>query len=64
MMDTAEIQAFKSRVELIRLRRPAVAKLLEKSNLGMLRVDVNQALEEIDELIEEFDEAFSETEPD
>lgn len=58
-MDTTDLQAFKDRVELIRQRRPAVAKLLEKSDLGMLRVDVNQALEEIDELLEEFDQAFS-----
>ncbi len=58
-MDTTDLQAFKDRVELIRQRRPAVAKLLEKADLGMLRVDVNQALEEIDELIEEFDQAFS-----
>ncbi len=58
-MDTSDLQAFKDRVELIRQRRPAVAKLLEKADLGMLRVDVNQALEEIDELIEEFDQVFS-----
>lgn len=58
-MDTTDLQAFKDRVELIRQRRPAVAKLLEKADLGMLRVDVNQALEEIDELLEEFDQAFS-----
>lgn len=57
-MDMADLRAFKERVELIRQRRPAVARLLEKSDLGMLRVDVNQALEEMDELLEEFDQAF------
>jgi hypothetical protein len=31
---------------------------LEKPNLGTLRIDVNQALEEIDELIEEFKRTF------
>ncbi|MEN9225018.1 MAG: hypothetical protein Q6M54_06045 [Thermostichus sp. DRC_bins_24] len=57
-MDAAEIAALKDRIRLIRERRPAVAKLLEKPGLGSLRVDVNQALEEIDELLYEFDQTF------
>ena len=52
------IETLKSRIELIRSRRPSVAQLLDRSDLGTLRVDVNQALEEIDELIEEFDRTF------
>jgi hypothetical protein len=32
--------------------------LLEKPDLGTLRIDVNQAIEEIDELIEEFKRTF------
>lgn len=57
-MDPAEVTALKERIALIRERRPAVAKLLERSDLGTLRVDVNQALEEIDELLYEFDQSF------
>ncbi len=57
-MDQAEITILKERVNQIRQQRPAVAKLLEKSDLGSLRVDVNQALEEIDELLYEFDQTF------
>lgn len=57
-MDPTEVNLLKQRVTLIRDRRPAVAKLLEKSDLGTLRVDVNQALEEIDELLYEFDQTF------
>ena len=58
-MDDAAVDALKSRVEAIRTRRPSVAKLLDRNDLGTLRVDVNQALEEIDELLEEFDRTFS-----
>lgn len=57
-MDATAIEALKGRVEAIRSRRPAVAQLLERTDLGTLRVDVNQALEEIDELIEDFDRTF------
>ncbi len=58
-MNPAEVESLKQRINLIRERRPAVARLLEKSDLGSLRVDVNQALEEIDELLYEFDQTFS-----
>ena len=57
-MDETAVQSLKDRVEQIRDRRPSVAQLLERTNLGPLRVDVNQALEEIDELLEEFDRTF------
>jgi len=58
-MDAAAIAALKERIELIRQRRPAVARLLTKPNLGSLRIDVEQALEEMDELLQEFDQTFS-----
>jgi hypothetical protein len=58
-MDAAAIAALKERIELIRQRRPAVARLLNKPDLGSLRIDVEQALEEIDELLQEFDQTFS-----
>ena len=54
-MDT---QAIRDRVEAIRSKREVLLKLLEQPNLGSLRIDVNQALEEMDDLLEEFDTAF------
>lgn len=42
----------------IESQREFLVNLLEKPNLGNLRIDVNQALEELDELIEEFEEIF------
>jgi hypothetical protein len=33
-------------------------QLLEQPNLGTLRIDVNQAIEEIDDLLEEFKRTF------
>ncbi|MEM6446867.1 MAG: hypothetical protein AAF704_09935 [Cyanobacteria bacterium P01_D01_bin.123] len=55
---STDIESLKERIVQIRQRRPAVAKLLDRPNLGTLRVDVNQALEEIDDLLDEFDRAF------
>ncbi|MFS8868274.1 hypothetical protein [Synechococcus sp. H65.1] len=57
-MDPAEVAALKERIKRIRERRPALVKLLERPDLGSLRVDVNQALEEIDELLQEFEQTF------
>lgn len=54
-MDTL---AIRDRVEVIRSKREVLLKLLEQPDLGMLRLDVNQALEEMDDLLEEFDNTF------
>lgn len=54
-MDT---QAIRDRVELIRSKREVLVKLLEQPDLGMLRIDVNQALEEMDDLLAEFESVF------
>jgi hypothetical protein len=54
-MDT---QAIRDRVNLIRSKREVLVKLLEQPDLGMLRIDVNQALEEMDDLLAEFDNVF------
>ncbi|MEO1093381.1 MAG: hypothetical protein AAFX01_00595 [Cyanobacteria bacterium J06638_28] len=54
-MDTL---AIRNRVEAIRSKREVLLKLLEQPDLGILRIDVNQALEEMDDLLEEFDNAF------
>jgi len=51
-------QAIRDRVELIRSKREALVKLLEQPDIGMLRIDVNQALEEMDDLIAEFEAIF------
>ncbi|NJK37961.1 MAG: hypothetical protein HC835_15395 [Oscillatoriales cyanobacterium RM2_1_1] len=56
-----DVQQIRNRVELIEQQRESLIKLLEQPNLGTLRIDVNQALEEIDELIEEFKRTFPDT---
>ncbi|MEB3283009.1 MAG: hypothetical protein VKK42_29215 [Lyngbya sp.] len=52
----------RERIALIESKRESLVKLLEKPDLGTLRIDVNQAIEEIDELIEEFKRTFPDAE--
>ncbi|MGD1905307.1 MAG: hypothetical protein ACFB0C_04850 [Leptolyngbyaceae cyanobacterium] len=54
-MDT---QGIRDRIEQIRAKREVLLRLLEQPDLGTLRIDVNQALEEMDDLLEEFDNTF------
>jgi len=54
-MDIAKIRAGVAQLE---SRREVLIRLLEQPDLGTLRLDVNQALEELDDLIAEFKEAF------
>lgn len=56
-MNKVEIQA---KIMQIESRREFLIKLLEQPDLGTLRIDVDQALEELDELIEEFHTVFPE----
>ncbi|MBR8834379.1 MAG: hypothetical protein DSM106950_10180 [Stigonema ocellatum SAG 48.90 = DSM 106950] len=56
-----DIQTIKERIALVQTKREYLLSLLERPNLGTLRVDVNQALEEMDELIDEFGRTFPET---
>ena len=56
-MDRAEIRA---KIAQMAAKRDSLVELLERPNLGTLRIDVDQALEELDELIEEFNETFPE----
>ena len=49
-----DIQTIKERIVAVKSKREYLLGLLEQPNLGTLRVDVNQALEELDELIDEF----------
>lgn len=51
-------QILQERIRVIESKRDSLVKLLEQPNLGTLRIDVNQALEEIDELIDEFKKTF------
>jgi hypothetical protein len=53
-----DVQTIRDRVETIKARRDALIRLLEQPDLGTLRIDVNQALEEMDDLLEEFDRTF------
>ena len=59
MSDTQpDVQALRQRFQLIESKRESLIRLLEQPNLGTLRIDVNQALEEIDDLIDEFKRTF------
>lgn len=49
-----DIQTIKNRIAVVQSKREYLLSLLEQPNLGTLRIDVNQALEELDELIDEF----------
>lgn len=57
MVDAALIR---DRITLIESKREALVRLLEQPDLGTLRVDVNQAIEEIDDLLDEFKQTFPE----
>lgn len=62
MTDTQpDIQVLRERFKLIESKRESLIRLLEQPNLGTLRIDVNQALEEIDDLIDEFKRTFPES---
>jgi hypothetical protein len=57
-----DLQTLKERITAVESKRKYLLSLLEQPNLGILRVDVNQALEELDELIEEFRRTIPQTE--
>ena len=48
-----DIQTVKDRISTVQGKRERLLSLLEQPNLGTLRVDVNQSLEELDDLIDE-----------
>ena len=56
-MEKADIRA---KIVQMNDQRDSLVELLERPNLGTLRIDVDQALEELDELVEEFNETFPE----
>ena len=51
---TMDLQTIKERIAAVQSKRDYLLSLLEQPNLGTLRVDVNQALEELDDLIDEY----------
>jgi hypothetical protein len=51
-------QTLCARITLIQGQREYLLTLLEQPDLGTLRIDVNQALEELDDLIDEFNRTF------
>ena len=53
-------QMLRNRFKLIQGKRDSLLRLLEQPDLGTLRIDVNQALEELDDLIDDFDRTFPE----
>ncbi|AUC62249.1 hypothetical protein AA637_14350 [Cyanobacterium sp. HL-69] len=57
-MDSTTI---KDKVMAIASKREMLVKLSEKPDIGNLKVDVTQALDELDELIEELHITFPET---
>ncbi|NJR67282.1 MAG: hypothetical protein HC771_00435 [Synechococcales cyanobacterium CRU_2_2] len=54
-------QAIREKVALIKDKREVLVQLLDQPNLGTLRIDVNQALEEVDDLLDEFAQTFPES---
>ncbi|MFB2981112.1 hypothetical protein [Microseira sp. BLCC-F43] len=54
-------KTIRERVAAIESKRDTLLRLLEQPDLGTLRIDVNQALEEMDDLIEEFKRTFGES---
>ena len=51
-------QSILDKIAIIKEKRSALVRLLDQPNLGTLRIDVNQALEEIDDLMDEFEQTF------
>ena len=55
-------QVLRDRLVLLMSKRDSLVRLLEQPDLGTLRIDVNQALEELDDLIDDFKRTFPESE--
>ncbi len=60
MMENMDIENMKQQITVIKNKRESLVRLLDQPNLGNLRIDVNQALEEIDDLLDEFKRTFPE----
>ena len=53
-----DVAAIHDRIKVIESKREFLLQLLERPDLGTLRIDVNQAIEEMDDLLEEFKRTF------
>jgi len=51
-------QLMTGKISVLERKRESLLKLLEQPDLGTLRIDVNQALEELDDLIDELKRTF------
>lgn len=54
-------QLMREQISQIASKREFLLRLLEQPNLGTLRIDVNQAIEEMDDLLDEFQSTFPDT---
>jgi len=53
-----DVQVLKNQVREMMSKRDYLLSMLDREDLGSLRIDINQALEELDDLIAEFEAAF------
>ncbi len=53
-----ELETLQAQIREIESKRDTLVKLLEQPDLGTLRIDVNQAIEEMDDLLDEFKQTF------
>ncbi len=53
-----EFSILRSKILNVESKRNVLIQLLEQPDLGTLRIDVNQALEELDELVDDLKQAF------
>jgi hypothetical protein len=56
----ANIAQMIDRIRQIEAKREVLVALLDQPTLGTLRIDVNQAIEELDDLVAEFKRTFGE----
>jgi hypothetical protein len=56
MTDETVIRA---KIAQLQSKRDVLLRLLEQPNLGTLRIDVNQAIEELDEVLEKCSQVFT-----
>lgn len=54
------VAVMQEKIRVVESKRDALVRLLEQPDIGTLRIDVNQALEELDDLIDEFKQTFPE----
>lgn len=55
-----DVSLIRDRVQQLQAKRQVLVRLLERPDLGTLRIDVNQAIEEMDDLLAEVQRTFPE----